>query len=192
MDMESKNVEPVMYRAIVKETQKAGFSMASDPLTCSLLGTLASSKPAGSFLELGTGTGLATAWILAGMDSNSTLISMDNDPACLAIARRYLGEDPRLQLIETDGGDWIKTASARTFDYIFADTWPGKYLLLDETLALLKPGGFYLIDDMLPQPNWPAGHAQKAADLLTQLEARQDLRIAQLNWTTGVVIAVKL
>ncbi|GAB4020362.1 hypothetical protein GCM10028808_61240 [Spirosoma migulaei] len=192
MTQGNENVWPVPYKAILKATQEAGFSMASDPLTCALLSTLAASKPSGKFLELGTGTGLATAWILAGMDQQSTLLSVDNDSACLDIARHYLSEDARLQLINADGGEWLKAAGDQAFDYIFADTWPGKYLLLDETLALLKPGGFYLIDDMLPQPNWPVGHEQKATDLLAHLEARNDLRISQLNWATGVVVAVKL
>ena len=191
MNSEKIKLLPAGYSDIVKATQEANFSMASDSLTCSLLSTLAASKPAGNFLELGTGTGLATAWILAGMDQGSTLISIDDDRACLSIARRYLGEDSRLQLIEMDGSKWLPTGDALAFDYIFADAWPGKYLLLNETLALLKPGGFYLIDDMLPQPNWPVGHDKKAADLLAQLEARHDLRISQLNWTTGIVVAVK-
>jgi predicted O-methyltransferase YrrM len=39
------------------------FGMASDPLTGALLATLAASKPGGRFLELGTGTGGATAWL---------------------------------------------------------------------------------------------------------------------------------
>ena len=59
---------PPFYAEINQATQTAGFTMASDVLTCSLLRTLAASKPAGRFLELGTGTGLSTAWILDGMD----------------------------------------------------------------------------------------------------------------------------
>ncbi|WP_332369231.1 O-methyltransferase [Spirosoma telluris] len=152
---------PAGYSDIVKATQEAGFSMASDPVTCRLLSALAASKRTGHFLELGTGTGLATAWLLAGMDADSTLVSLDNDSACLSIAQRYLGGDSRLQLIETDGGEWLQTAAPQTFDYIFADTWPGKYLFLDETLALLKPGGFYLIDDMHPQPTGLPGTIKK-------------------------------
>jgi hypothetical protein len=31
---------------------------------------------------------------------------------------------------------------------------------------MLKPGGLYVIDDMLPQPNWPEGHAAKAEVLI--------------------------
>ena len=66
-----------------------GFIMASDILTCSLLRTLAASKPSGKFLELGTGTGLSTSWILDGMDTGSSLISLDNNESCLAIAQTY-------------------------------------------------------------------------------------------------------
>jgi predicted O-methyltransferase YrrM len=36
---------------------------------------------------------------------------------------------------------------------IFADAWPGKYSDLEKALKLVKPGGFYIIDDMLTQPN---------------------------------------
>lgn len=57
--------------SIWAETRDAGFTMASEPLTCSLLRTLAASKPAAKFLELGSGTGLSTAWLLDGMDSES-------------------------------------------------------------------------------------------------------------------------
>jgi predicted O-methyltransferase YrrM len=165
--------------------------MASDILTCSLLRTLAASKPAGRFLELGTGTGLATSWILDGMDENSELTSIDNDPRFLNIAKEYLTPDKRLELVLTDGGDWISNNKSRNFDYIFADTWHGKYLLLDETLSLLNKGGLYIIDDMLPQPNWPVGHAEKVSRLVSDLEARDDLLLTELNWATGIMIGVK-
>ena len=98
---------PASYAAIVDHTNSSGFSMASDILTCSLLRTLAASKPGGRFLELGTGTGLSTSWILDGMDAHSTLLSIDNDKSLLAIAYQHLGEDDRLQLVCSDGGEWI-------------------------------------------------------------------------------------
>ena len=83
------------------------------------------------------------------------------------------------------------TAERATYDLIFADTWPGKYWLLDETLALLSPGAFYVIDDMLPQPNWPTGHASNVAALIATLEGRSDLHITKLNWSTGLIIAAR-
>lgn len=182
---------PGAYFEIDKATKENGFTMPSDILTCSLLRTLATSKPAAKFLELGTGTGLSTSWILDGMDSDSTLISLDHDDTLLQIAKTFLGQDKRLDLVHTDGEEWIKANIEQKFDYIFADTWHGKYLLLDEVLEMINKGGFYIVDDMLPQPNWPDGHQDKAINFVKYLESRSDLVITKQHWATGIIIAVK-
>lgn len=182
---------PSAYHNIVAATKSSGFTMASDVLTGSLLRTLAASKPSGRFLELGTGTGLSTSWILDGMNSSATLISIDNDPSFLKIAKEYLEPDNRLSLIETDGGEWIEANKHQRFDFVFADTWHGKYLLLDEVLAMLNSGALYIIDDMLPQANWPEGHQDKATKLITCLEAREDLVLTKQAWASGIIIAAK-
>ena len=182
---------PKTYPDIDKATKLSGFTMASDVLTCSILRTLAASKPAGRFLELGTGTGLSTSWILDGMDDKSTLISVDNDSAFLAIAEKHLGDDKRLTLVTEDGEKWIRENINERFDYIFADTWHGKYLLLEEALSMLKNGGLYIIDDMSPQPNWPEGHREKAIKLVKDLESRTDLILTKLVWATGIIIGVR-
>ena len=84
--------EPKSIQAIWSDTRAAGFTMASEPLACSFLRTLAASKPGGRFLELGSGTGLSTAWILDGMDSTSHLITVDNDESLLSVLRNNLGK----------------------------------------------------------------------------------------------------
>jgi predicted O-methyltransferase YrrM len=165
--------------------------MASDAKTGTMLRTLAASKPSGTFLELGTGTGLSTAWILDGMDRFSTLTTVDNDATVTAIARRHLGHDPRVTFHTMDGAAFLEMLQGQRFDYIFADTWPGKYEHLDEALRLLKPGGFYIVDDMLPQASWPADHAPKVPRLVAALEARQELVLTKLGWATGLIVAVK-
>ncbi|MDP1812902.1 MAG: methyltransferase domain-containing protein [Leadbetterella sp.] len=191
MESEIQNV-PVVYYAIDTATKEMGFTMPSDILTCSLLKTLAGSKPNGKFLELGTGTGLSTAWILDGIDVKSSLISIDYDPKLLEIAQEHLGSDTRLSLECVDGEAWVNQNLGQKFDYIFADTWHGKYLMLDEVLEMLNIGGLYIIDDMLPQENWPQGHAEKALHLEKYLERRTDLKLTKLNWATGIMIAVKV
>lgn len=76
-------------------------------------------------------------------------------------------------------------------DFIFADTWPGKYNHIEETLLLLKQGGIYLIDDMLPQDNWPEGHNEKVNNLIRYLENREDIILTRLCWSTGIMICTK-
>src|SRR5262245_25410557 len=62
-DMNDRSIPnpPAALQAILRDTAGLGFSMASELQTGSLLRTLAALKPAGRFLELGTGTGVATA-----------------------------------------------------------------------------------------------------------------------------------
>ncbi len=183
--------EPAALSAIWQDTRDLGFNMASEPLGCSLLRSLAAAKPAAKILELGSGTGLSTAWLLDGMDAKSHLTTVDHDAAVLTVLRKHLGADPRLQVVCAEGDAYIPCIQAHRFDLIFADAWAGKYRLVDETLALLKPSGIYVLDDMLAQPNWPEGHGAKAAALIAMLEQRTDLTVTKLSWASGMVIAVK-
>ena len=187
----SNTKEPQAIPAIWADTRAAGFTMASDPLTCSLLRTLAALKPGGRFLELGSGTGLSTAWLLDGMDETSRLTTVDNDESLLSVLKNNLGNDPRLAVVCADGDEFLRSLSGQHFDFIFADTWSGKYRFLEEALALVSPSGLYVIDDMLPQPNWPQGHAEKVAQLISTLEQRDDFRLSKLSWASGVILAVK-
>lgn len=181
---------PAAYEKIKEATNELQFGMASDLYTGSLLQTLVASKSSGRFLELGTGTGLATAWILAGMDAGSTLVSVENNEILMGIARKYIS-DPRVEFVLTDAYEWIRNYHGRKFDFIFADAMPGKYDLFEETMELLNSRGYYIIDDMLPQSNWPAGHEMKVENFINRLEEREDLLVTKMNWSTGVMIVVK-
>ena len=118
---------PEQLSEIRRATEAAGFRMASDELTGSLLRGLAASKPKGALLELGTGTGMGTSWLLSGMDASSTLDTVDNDHAVVAIARRYLGHDSRVRFHVADGATFLMDLRDRRFDLIFAETAGEQY-----------------------------------------------------------------
>ena len=182
---------PQALEEIEARSKNLDFGMASEPRTGALLAALAASKPAGHFLELGTGTGIGTAWLLSAMDSAATLISVDACPEFQEVAKAVHGRDPRLTLILEDGIQFLRGQTPCSFDLVFADAIPGKYEALDEALALVKPGGFFIIDDMLPQPNWPEGHEAKAAALLDRLSREADFQISPLAWASGIVVLVR-
>jgi predicted O-methyltransferase YrrM len=183
---------PLRLPQIMSETARLNFTMASDTLTGCLLRALSTTKPAGDLLELGAGTGMATAWVLDGMDAEARLVSVEMDETVLEVAKKCLGDDLRITFVHADGGEWLQCAEPDQFDLIFADSWPGKYTHLDEALRSLKRGGLYVVDDMLPQPNWPDGHALRADELISILENREDLVITKLNWSTGIIIGTKI
>jgi predicted O-methyltransferase YrrM len=182
---------PPELSSIKQRTTQIQFSMASEPLVGAMLRVLASSKPNGRFLELGTGTGIATAWLLSGMDSDSTLISVDNDSAVQQVASNSLRADRRLTLVTSGGLEYLRHQAPESFDFVFADAIPGKYEGLEEALSVVKAGGFYIIDDMLAQPNWPDGHAAKVPVLIERLASNTNFVILPLVWASGVVVAVR-
>tara|TARA_R110002153_G_scaffold26309_8_gene82622 strand:+ start:1370 stop:1948 length:579 start_codon:yes stop_codon:yes gene_type:complete len=191
--MNDTNIQdiPKIHTEITRKSEEIGFTMPSDLYVGSFLKTLIASKPNGRFLEIGTGIGLSLSWMIEGMDANARLVSVDNDDELISIASSYFGEDDRVELICQDGTEWIKEYSGAKFDLIFADAWPGKYSEIDEVLDLLKVGGFYIIDDMTKQPNWPEGHEDNVIVLTAYLEQREDLQLTKMNWSTGLIMAVK-
>jgi len=84
--------------------------------------------------------------------------------------------------IAEDAISFLQRQASGSFDFVFADAMAGKYEGLDEALRVVKTGGFYVIDDMLPQANWPDGHAVKVQALIADLEARPDLEMTQMAW----------
>ena len=181
---------PPVLDAIRAATERIGFTLGSEPQTGALLRALAASKPAGNLLELGTGTGIGTAWLLAGMDADSRLTSVDADASVMEIARQHLGHDSRVTFHLGDGGAFLEQSRER-FDLIYADAWPGKFTHLDRALSLLSVGGIYFIDDLLPQPSWPEGHAPRVPALIADLESRSGFVSTTLSWSSGLMILVR-
>lgn len=182
---------PRHLKAIRKRTKELGFSMASEPQTGAFLATLAASKPGRYLLELGTGTGLSTAWLLHGMSPDSYLVSVDSVAGVQNAAREVLGADSRVRFVLDDGLEYLAAQSDRCFDLVFADAMPGKYEGLDEALRVVADGGIYVVDDMLPQPNWPEGHAEMVEAFLHALEGRRDFVVTRMNWSTGILVATR-
>ena len=183
--------KPKIHSEIENKSKEIGFTMPSDLYIGTLLKTLITSKPKSNFLELGTGIGLSLSWMIDGMDSESKLISIDNDPKLVDIAKSYFGHNKRVEIICADGTEWIKNYDGDKFDLVFADAWPGKYSEINEMLDLIKVGGLYIIDDMLSQGNWPDGHQEKVEKLIEYLENPKDFNLTKMNWSTGIIIATK-
>lgn len=183
--------KPSKADEIVEKARQRGFTMSCDDLTGNLLRTLVATKRNGKVLELGTGVGYSTSWLLEGMDHQSTLISVESEEDYAEVAAATLGNDPRLKLVVSDGGTFIQENAHLKFDFIFADTWPGKFYLLDEVIDMLEHHGILVLDDLNPQPGWPDGHGEKVSALIAQLDQRSDLRILKLDWSTGIIIATK-
>ncbi len=189
--MISSNKFPKELISLENKSIELGFDMPSDRKVGMLLRTLVASKPNGKFLELGTGMGLSLSWMIDGMDEKSSIDSIDNDSKLVEIVKSKFLNLPKVNIILEEGENWINASEKSSYDLIFADTWPGKFWLLDETLDLLKVGGFYVIDDLNRQSNWPEGHELRVKDLISKLSDREGFYLTVLDWSTGVMILTK-
>ncbi len=150
---------------------------------------LVASKPKGRVLELGTGVGQSAAWMLDGMCPDSRLTSVDAAPRQLEAAKRVLGSDRRVTFVTRDGAAFLEECR-ETFDLIFADAWPGKFTHRERAIALLRPGGLYVIDDLTLRPDWPEGHEARVARLIADMEA-SGLRLFRTAEGAGLMAACR-
>lgn len=192
-DRESLDLTPPPHlEAIEAATETLDFDLASIPTTGALLRTLAAAKPGASVLELGTGTGMATCWLLDGLDTDGHLVTVDNDPVVQQVAKINLGHDPRISFVEQDASEFLRNTQTLEFDLIFADALPGKFSELDEALSLLADGGVYVCDDLLPQDGGPGDHAPEVPAYIDDMRSRPDLEVEYWEWSSGILLARRI
>lgn len=90
---------PKSYTALQLTSKTIVFSMGSKQPEGELLKTLITAKPKGYFLELGTVMGLSLSWMVASMDRESTLISIDNDQNLLNEVIHHFKDDHRVSIL---------------------------------------------------------------------------------------------
>ena len=184
-------VLPEAVRLAAERAERAGFSMSCDPGAGRLLAVLAAAVPAnGRVLELGTGTGVGTAWIVHGLRERDDVevVTVEIDAATAALAAQYRWP-PQVRLLT---GDALEvTRRAGRFDLIFADAQGGKWEGLDATVAALRPGGQLLVDDMKPVAFADEHHARKAAEVRSRLLGHPDLVSVEIAWSSGLILSTR-
>jgi predicted O-methyltransferase YrrM len=183
---------PAALTAILEQSAALGFAMSCEDRTGALLATLAASKPGGRILELGTGTGVGAAWLLDGMSADAHLTTVEVDPRVQAVAVTHLGGDPRIRFEVADAHTWLYDYNGEPYDLAFVDCRPGKFDHLDDLVALLRVGGLYIGDDLLPQATWPGGHQARVDAFLDRLPHVAGLRATTMAWASGLVVAARV
>jgi predicted O-methyltransferase YrrM len=117
-----------------------------DPTTGALLRLLAAGCQARAVVELGTGAGVSSLWLLRGMRPDGVLTSVDPETEHQRLARLSLLEagfgTGRVRLITGEALAVLPRLSDGAYDLIFCDAVKAENVdYLEAALRLLRPGG---------------------------------------------------
>ncbi|MDI2127826.1 O-methyltransferase [Yinghuangia seranimata] len=182
---------PTLRERAHQHARDLGFTLSSNDTVGRLLAVLAAAVPSGGrILELGTGTGVGTAALVAGLGgrTDATVTSVEYDEA--VAARAADNAWPSYVALRT--GDAVELLPGLgTFHLVYADAPGGKWTGLDLTIAALEPGGVLLVDDMTPLDRWSDEHRVNQAAVRETLVTHPDLLTCELADGEGLVLCTR-
>ena len=176
-----------------------------------LLRVLATAVGARKILEIGTAVGYSGIWLAGALPSDGMLFTMELDPERGREANenfKAAGLASRVSIVMGDAQKMIAKV-AGPFDLIFQDGDKKLYVpMLDRLVALLRPGGLLITDNVLwdgrvvpgfsdrsataAEPGAPPDESTRAiADYNERVAAHPSLLTTVLPLRDGVSISVK-
>ena len=169
-----------------------------------LLRVLALATGARRILEIGTAIGYSGIWLAGALPAGGMLLTMEKDPARARTARENFeraGLADKVGIITGDAQVTISKVSG-PFDLIFQDGAKPLYVtLLDTLVALLRPGGLLVTDNVLwngevvpgfvDRPQRDSADTRAIAAYNERLNGHPQLVTTTVPLRDGVAISVK-
>ena len=154
-----------MLEEILRQGRAEGLPLV-DAETGALLQVLATAIGARHVLEIGTAIGYSTLWLARALPADGRLFSFEIDPARAKRAAEALaraGVADRAHVMTGDASRLVSKVSG-PFDLIFQDGAKELYAPLhDRLVALLRPAGLLVIDNLLQEGEVVPGYADPPA-----------------------------
>ena len=141
----------VLVRRALALAERSGFESSCTPEVGRLLAVLTGGVRGGLVGEIGTGCGVGTAWMAGALEPDSSLVSVELDPARARAARGIFADTPSVRVLT---GDWHDILGYGPFGLLFADGGGAKESEPEELVRALEPGGTILLDDLTPEALW--------------------------------------
>lgn len=173
---------------------------AISPAVGTTLAALATAVNARSVVEIGTGAGVSTLWLLAGMRPDGVLTSVDSDGEHQRTARSALIDaevpTPRARLINGSASDVLPRLADGGYDVVFCDAAPAEYLdYLPHLRRVMRSGGILawhglLLRDRIADQTARDPDTVAWRDLLGALKLDPSVRRSILPVGDGLLLAV--
>lgn len=192
-----------VLEAIARDGREAGLPLV-DAEVGALLHVLALAAGARRVLEIGTAIGYSGSWLARALPADGLLLTIEIDPDRAARARANFtraGVGDRAHVLVGDA-ERLVAKVAGPFDLIFQDGDKLQYEpLLDRLVALLRPGGVLVTDNVLwdgevvpgyiEAPSKPRDFTRAIASYNERLAGHSQLVTAIVPLRDGVAISVK-
>ncbi len=165
-----------------------------------LLRFIAKAISARHVVEVGTGAGVSTLWLLRGMTDDSVLTSIDIELDHQRAARETLGAAEiapgRYRLIAGRALEVLPRLTDGAYDLVLIDADKSEYALyFEQALRLLRPGGVIAIDnalwhDRIADPAQRDDETMALRDLVTLVREHEALTPVLVPTGDGLLLAV--
>ena len=164
---------------------------------------LAHQIKAQSVVEVGTGSGVGSLWLLEGMLSSGTLTSIDDEMEHTSIAKIALADaeiaQPRFRLITNSVMDVMTKLTDRAYDLVvFRHNPEDLSFAISEAHRILRSGGVFVIDNFFGGGKVP-DPAQRDPKTIALRDAGKAIKGDTDSWVTslapigdGLLLATKL
>jgi predicted O-methyltransferase YrrM len=166
------------------------FAMSCHDDVGRLLAVLAGAvPPGGRVLEIGTGAGVGTGWISAGLRGRTDVevVSVEVDTH-LSEAVRSWSWPAYVQIVNADALEALESLGA--FDLVFVDAAPIKYGQIEPVLKAVLPGGMLVIDDLEHGTGQSETQRAEKDAFREGIMRHRHLHAVELELSTGAMLAL--
>ena len=144
-----------------------------------------------SVVEVGTGSGVGSIWLLRGMIENGTLTSIDSEAEHARISKIAFAEaeisPQRFRLITNPVMDVMSKLTDRAYDLVVLRNDPEDLsFAIDESHRILRTGGVLAIDSFFGGGK-VSDPAQRDPQTIALREAGKSIRLATGTWVSSLI-----
>jgi predicted O-methyltransferase YrrM len=181
--------DEVLVKARARGVEVGATNISSG--TGAFLRQLAHLISAQSVVEVGTGSGVGSIWLLRGMIENGTLTSIDSEAEHARISRIAFAEaeisPQRFRLITNPVMDVMSKLTDRAYDLVVLRNEPEDLsFAIDEAHRILRTGGVLAIDHFFGGGKVP-DPAQRDPRTIALREAGKSIKLASNTWVSSLI-----
>ncbi len=156
-----------------------------------LLQLLSSQFLSGVLGEIGTGCGVASAWIISALSPGASFFTVEANLAHAAAARALFETYPNVHVVQ---GDWRELLRLGQFSLLYAGLESPRLSEPERLLQTLRPGGMLVLDRLNPEGELPLD-LRKKPDKLRKFFLNDTRLLAseiQVSSSESVILATRV